>query len=833
MNSSSDLPGRLALFSWRQPVRLLLILLLPTLILGILALRLAVDASVLGALTDDDPDVVQLRELQEVFPHSGALVLLIEGGQEEERQRAALEAEEVFGSLEVVEDVRAHWSSTEELERLLWTAEDHRIDQIETLASGPLSTALGREDRGLGLLIMQLVNPLSVRAHSASLVTKQLELLAGGQTDVDSPGIPVEDGWYRSPDRSLYLVDLQTSLDPIGGQVDPLGYLSLDRALDEFRAQYPELEIALGGLAAVSYQDSAAVLSRILPLSTVSFFLVLLLLWRLSRSSLAVISVGLSLLVSLVWAGGMLSLCFSYLSFLAAGFAVILFGLGIDFASHVLLRFDHERREGRPTEEAIARAWGQTGHGVLVGGLTTAGAFFAISFIDFKAAIHLGVASGIGILMALLAMFTVLPALLRLVDGHREIPPPPRTAEVLARWVRLSLRYRKAVLAAFTIMVVFAAWKVPSLTLEQDLRQIMTQDLPALDASDKVKARLDITLEPVGVLVEGEQETRELAQRLEELPEVSRVLGWTSFFTMDREARSAQLERIASMLSEPVEVVEINSDQWTRNLSSLRQLIERWPPDETRESALQSLTILETVPIHEHNQRLVQFREDLAAAASTSGDLPPHMERRLRLDDSFLLQIYPTDNEISVDAINRFRTAVHALAPEAAGPYFVIDQMIVGGFDRIASSLAIIGCLLVSVLLFDLRRPFLVVAAMLPLISGTALALGVVILLDLPFTLVMLTAFPLIFGIGVDDGVHVLHRWREADGDLPQVIGQVGHAILFTTLSTALSFSVLLALNHNGFFGLAVLAMLGVGGCFLTSIALLPILLDASEKHRQ
>jgi predicted RND superfamily exporter protein len=70
-----------------------------------------------------------------------------------------------------------------------------------------------------------------------------------------------------------------------------------------------------------------------------------------------------------------------------------------------------------------------------------------------------------------------------------------------------------------------------------------------------------------------------------------------------------------------------------------------------------------------------------------------------------------------------------------------------------------------------------------------------------------------------DDGVHVLHRWREGDGALPEVIGQVGHAILFTTLSTALSFSVLLALNHNGFFGLAVLAMLGVGGCFLASIA--------------
>ena len=113
--------------------------------------------------------------------------------------------------------------------------------------------------------------------------------------------------------------------------------------------------------------------------------------------------------------------------------------------------------------------------------------------------------------------------------------------------------------------------------------------------------------------------------------------------------------------------------------------------------------------------------------------------------------------------------------------------------------------------------------ALIPLICGSVVGLGVMLWLERPITLVMLSAFPLIFGIGIDDGVHLVHGWKEG-GDLAPTVSRVGAGILFTSISTSLSFGVLLGLDHNGFEGLALLVILGVGSCFLASVTLLPVL---------
>ena len=96
----------------------------------------------------------------------------------------------------------------------------------------------------------------------------------------------------------------------------------------------------------------------------------------------------------------------------------------------------------------------------------------------------------------------------------------------------------------------------------------------------------------------------------------------------------------------------------------------------------------------------------------------------------------------------------------------------------------------------------------------------------------MVIAFPLIFGIGIDDGVHILHRYKECGEVLPAV-SHTGRAILFTTITTMTSFAVLFFTNHNGLIGMAQLVGLGVGLCFFFSITILPavlVLLDLSPE---
>ena len=496
--------SHVALFSWRSPLRLLLLIALPTFFLGGLGLHISVDASILGALNDEDPDVIQLRELQEVFPQGGTLVLLIKKGSEEKRQTAALQAEELFEELDVVESARARWEPAELLERTIWSIEPVLMKRLLLLVEKGISPLMEQPDRGLGEINRFLLTPSPFRNPivDAQLVADQLSFLSGNWMSSGAKGLPLKDGWYAATEGDLYLVELQTQLNPIGGAIDPIGYLSIEQACSELQAQFPELAIELGGMAAVSYQDSSSVIKQILPLSTISFLLVLWLLWRLSRSFWAVVAVAGALVTSLIWTSGFVSLSIGYLSFLAAGFGVILFGLGIDFAAHILLRFDHERRAGAAEEEAISLAWGRTGRGVVVGGVTTAAAFGLISLIEFKAAVHLGIASALAIFAALVAMFTVLPALLKLVDQHRQIPPPPQSARRISVLAQQSLAHRGWVVGFFFCVIAVTVWRIPSIELERDLREVMTQDLPALNAADEVKRRLDITLEPVSIMLE-------------------------------------------------------------------------------------------------------------------------------------------------------------------------------------------------------------------------------------------------------------------------------------------------------------------------------------------
>ncbi len=179
------------------------------------------------------------------------------------------------------------------------------------------------------------------------------------------------------------------------------------------------------------------------------------------------------------------------------------------------------------------------------------------------------------------------------------------------------------------------------------------------------------------------------------------------------------------------------------------------------------------------------------------------------------------------DFLQRFRAEVLQVDPLATGTLFIVDDLLVGGVDRLPMTLALVILALGTILAVDLRRPRKVLVALVPLVLGSTIAIGIIIALGLPISILMLAAFPVVFGIGIDDGVHILHRYEESladGGDVAQAIAATGKAILFTSVTTGIGFSILFALNHAGLAGLATLVLIGVGTCFVTSVTLLPVL---------
>ena len=109
--------------------------------------------------------------------------------------------------------------------------------------------------------------------------------------------------------------------------------------------------------------------------------------------------------------------------------------------------------------------------------------------------------------------------------------------------------------------------------------------------------------------------------------------------------------------------------------------------------------------------------------------------------------------------------------------------------------------------------------AMVPLAAGAVWMVGLMKLTGQQFTVVNVMGLPMILGIGIDDGVHIVHRWiAEGKNRVFVVFASTGKAILLTTLTTMFAFGSLVFSIYRGFGHLGAALFVGVAACFLTTI---------------
>src|SRR5207244_8802657 len=86
-------------------------------------------------------------------------------------------------------------------------------------------------------------------------------------------------------------------------------------------------------------------------------------------------------------------------------------------------------------------------------------------------------------------------------------------------------------------------------------------------------------------------------------------------------------------------------------------------------------------------------------------------------------------------------------------------------------------------------------------------------------------AFPLILGVGADNGVHVLHDYRGRRHGSYFLTSSTGRGIMVAALTTILGFGTLMIASHRGLASLGLILTLGVTCCMLTALVFLPALL--------
>ncbi len=163
----------------------------------------------------------------------------------------------------------------------------------------------------------------------------------------------------------------------------------------------------------------------------------------------------------------------------------------------------------------------------------------------------------------------------------------------------------------------------------------------------------------------------------------------------------------------------------------------------------------------------------------------------------------------------------------------VTGMPLLGSFmvERSQRALAITAALGSVLLLFwvfaDFRRLAPALAAVLPT-ALTALSLHALLrLAGIPFNPLNVMALPVVLGIAVDDGVHVVHRFLAERGDLERTLDGVGRSVVLTSATTLAAFGTLAFTSHRGLASFAIALSLGVAAASVFSLLVLPQLLTA------
>jgi hopanoid biosynthesis associated RND transporter like protein HpnN len=557
------------------------------------------------------------------------------------------------------------------------------------------------------------------------------------------------------------------------------------------------------------------------------------------------------LVVGMAWAFAWATASVGHLNILSVTFTVTMIGVGIDYGTYYIGRYLEMRRRGLSCEEALLDASACVGPGILTGAITTAVAFFCAALTSFVGVAELGMIAGGGILLCCAAELLVLPAVVALVDrgplGHR-IPTPVPVHE----WLAPLARHPRFVALAAMAATMAVASGFHELDYDHNLLNMQADGLESVAVEKKLLAECDQSVWYALSIADSREELLARKEQLTKLATVERVDEIASLLPVDEELKRPLIERIRGRLAGlPERPPEIPIDRldglgetlaWAQgeaakrpgglrtawHLERAREMLRRMGPNE----CFQSLAAFQQQSAGDLLTRLHALSAVADPESPRLDDLPPSLvDRFVGQNGRHLLKIYGRGDIWNFASLERFVKEVRSVDPRATGnPLQAYEASL--EMKRSYEQAAIYSLVVIlAVLWLDFRSITHSLLAALPLALGMAQTLGLMGLVGIDLNPANLIGIPLILGIAVDYGVHIVHDSLERPGPY-RISASTANSVLVDALTTILGFGALMVASHKGLESLGRVLTIGVTTCTLTSLIFLPAVLALVRPGR-
>ncbi len=819
------------------------------------------------------------------FPGQDDLVVVVESDQMGknrqfvERLGARLEAEtnlftDVFykGDLKMLGNKALLFTPEPDLRELLQQLKDYR----------PFLQSFARATNLVSLF--QLINKQFLTAKQEDNAENQslvkaipaLERIINEATDSlnrsgspPSPGITALFGGGEEAEQQMYitfaggriyLVTAQARREDLNADA----VVRLRELVRQIQSEVPGVNVGVTGEPVLEVDEMAQSQTDTTVATIVSLVLCALIFVYGYRESGRPVKATICLMVGLVYTMGYTTMVVGHLNILTITFAPMLIGLAIDFGVHLVTRYEEELRHGRSERAALEKAMVNTGLGIFTGCFTTAGAFFAMAITDFKGIQEMGIIAGGGLLICLVPMMTLLPVLLlrgrQNILDHQLPPKVDRRARIERLWLE-----RPVLVAGVTLtLCALALLRFPRVHFDYNLLNMQSAGLPAVVFEKKLINSASNSVLFGAVLAPNLETALALESKLTNLTTVANVKSMSSYLAEDQSRKLALLREVKQEVAlitfpeldlRPVNVTEFSSEtlyalqgylgqaakavekegdlELRRQLLSLRSAIDRLRSrmNADRGQAETKLSAFQYALLDDLQDTFTALKNQDDRAGLRVQDLPPALRNRfVGQTGKYLIQVYPKEDVWQRDKQEAFVQQLRTVDANVTGtPVQLLEYTTLLKNSYEEAAWYSLGAIMILVFI-HFRSVTCVLLTLLPVGIGAIWMVGFMGWSGILFNPANIMTLPLVIGVGVTNGIHILNRFVEEQN--PGILAKsTGKAVLVSGLTTIAGFGSLILAKHQGIQSLGYVMAVGTATCMIAALTSLPAILNLMQRN--
>lgn len=512
----------------------------------------------------------------------------------------------------------------------------------------------------------------------------------------------------------------------------------------------------------------------------------------------------------------------------------VLFGLGTDYGVHLWGRFSDEIDKGVSPIKAGAAVYERTGPAIVVGALTNILAFLCLCLSEDAGMFQFGYVGATGLCLTLIATLLLFPAIVVLLSRRRK-KLYPRMRLRLGGFPLLFKKGPRLALGISALLIAVCMVGASRVSYQKDLlKAFYAQGMESTAVAQAIcrKFQVDFSM-PVMLFFDVEDLERGLV--------VQRQLDSVLLDLMQREEGIASLDSVSYRMAP--DAVR------TTSVRFFAELLRGWPGvEKTFEELLGGSPLSEAARAMTRRsfQATATLVDGLASASAGSDPANPddHEYKRYlaRWKNGYRLvtRIIYSSQFSTLDQLNevdrKIREAIQGLPVPVilCGPRQAMEELIANSVREVFRLGFYVVAAVVLFFLALFRHPVRVVLSLFPMLGAFCVVVGVMGVLGMGVPMAMVAVAPLIFGLSMDNGVHVV--MGSLQGPRPSVATAIQHVarpIVCTSVTNVLGFVAMLTSRHYGLEFLGWAMLIGMTSSVILSLTTLPAVLLLMERRQR